>query len=71
MPKKKIYELCKINNADKYVNAYGGMALYDKDEFKKRNIELGFINSIPTPYTQVNSNEFIKKCLNDRYFNEL
>ncbi|MEY1230454.1 WbqC family protein [Proteus terrae] len=77
---EKIYELCKINNADKYVNAYGGMALYDKDEFKKRNIELGFINSIPTPYTQVNSNEFIKNasmidilmnCSKDEIINQL
>lgn len=59
---EKIYELCKINNADNYINAYGGMSLYDKDEFKKRNIELNFINSTPTPYTQVNSNEFIKNA---------
>lgn len=77
---EKIYELCKINNADKYVNAYGGMALYDKNEFKKRNIELGFINSIPTPYTQINSNEFIKNasmidilmnCSKDEIINQL
>ena len=77
---EKIYELCKVNNANKYVNAYGGMSLYDKDEFKKRNIELGFINSIPTPYTQINSSEFIKNasmidilmnCSKDEIINQL
>ncbi|WP_368882759.1 WbqC family protein [Proteus mirabilis] len=77
---EKIYDLCKITQADKYVNSCGGIELYDKDEFKKRNIKLNFINSIPTPYTQINSNEFIKNasmidilmnCNKDEIINQL
>lgn len=59
---EKIYELCRISNADKYVNAHGGMELYDRNEFTKKNIELGFINTIPMPYSQINSNNFIKNA---------
>ncbi|MBI6528375.1 WbqC family protein [Proteus vulgaris] len=59
---EKIYDLCKINNANIYINAHGGMELYDKNEFTKRNIELGFINPISTPYSQINSKEFIKNA---------
>lgn len=77
---EKIYDLCKIHKADNYVNASGGIELYDKNEFKKRNIKLNFINSIPTPYSQINSKEFIKNasmidilmnCNKDEIINQL
>lgn len=77
---EKIYNLCEIHNAKKYINAIGGMQLYNKDEFKKRNIELGFIESSITNYPQINSSTFIgnlsmidilMNCSKDEIINQL
>jgi len=54
----KVMQICNILKADKYLNAIGGQALYNKDDFKKQNIELHFLNSSSKPYTQFN-NEFV------------
>ncbi len=39
----RILEICKLCDADQYLNLPGGMHLYDKNEFTSRNIELKFI----------------------------
>jgi hypothetical protein len=53
----KVLSLCKKQNADTYINSIGGVELYDKETFKKNNIELNFIKSNPIQYKQFN-NEF-------------
>jgi hypothetical protein len=54
----KIIEICKKLEADTYVNAIGGAALYDKDVFIKGNLSLSFIKSNLINYPQF-KNEFI------------
>ena len=57
----KIIHICKLLNADTYINAIGGQKLYDKKVFNDSHIDLKFIKSNLTPYTQF-KNEFIP-CL--------
>ncbi|HIE4215328.1 TPA: WbqC family protein [Proteus mirabilis] len=59
---EKIYELCKINDAQEYINPIGGKSLYNKDEFKKRNIKLNFLEPVLSPYTQINSSNFVSNA---------
>lgn len=56
--KNKLFSFCKLYNAKKYVNTPGGKNLYNKDEFKKNNIELGFIETDNIIYTQFNNDKF-------------
>lgn len=56
--KDKVLALCKERKANVYINAIGGMELYNKEEFKNNGIELKFIKSNPIQYEQFN-NEFI------------
>ncbi len=48
----KIIEICKVTGADVYINPIGGISLYDKEEFKKHDIELHFLRSLPRKYRQ-------------------
>lgn len=45
-------DICKRVNADKYVNAIGGQSLYDKESFKREDIELEFLEVIDVEYKQ-------------------
>lgn len=54
----KILDICIKESADTYINPIGGVDLYDKDEFKKNNVELLFLKSNPIQYEQFN-NEFV------------
>lgn len=54
----KIIELCKKLKANNYINAVGGISLYDKDIFVKCDISLNFLKSNPIIYSQF-KNEFI------------
>jgi hypothetical protein len=54
----KVLAICKARKATKYINAIGGIELYNKEEFKKQDIELNFIKSSPINYKQFN-NEFV------------
>ena len=38
-------ELCKVLEADTYINPIGGRALYDRDHFAREGIELLFLSS--------------------------
>jgi len=52
---RKVYRViavCHMLKADRFVNAIGGQALYDKDEFKANGIELNFLRSKDEPYLQ-------------------
>lgn len=48
----KVLALCEALNASTYVNAIGGMALYAKEIFQERGIELKFIQSKLFEYPQ-------------------
>ncbi|MEW4925280.1 WbqC family protein [Algibacter sp. 2305UL17-15] len=54
----KVIAICEKLHADTYINAIGGMELYHKNDFKKKDIVLGFIKSDPISYTQFD-NDFI------------
>lgn len=54
----KVIAICKKRNATQYINAIGGVELYDKIDFQNNNIKLNFIKSDPIIYKQF-KNEFI------------
>lgn len=54
----KILNICKLLNANKYINAIGGADLYSKDDFNKVGIELSFLESEYVQYKQF-KNEFV------------
>ncbi|MEX9690608.1 WbqC family protein [Providencia sp. PROV254] len=58
--KNKLYSFCKLYNAQIYTNTPGGKSLYNKDEFKAKNIELNFIEMNDISYTQFNNDNFEK-----------
>lgn len=55
---KKVIEICKAVGATIYINAIGGVELYNKEEFKSNGISLNFIKSKEIHYKQFN-NEFV------------
>ena len=55
---ERIIDICKQEGAEIYYNAIGGKSLYNSDDFKKNNIELHFLNTLPERYPQYN-NEFV------------
>lgn len=54
----RVIKICVSRNATVYVNAIGGIELYDKSEFRENGIELYFLKSQISEYPQ-NSCEFI------------
>lgn len=54
----KVLDICKLLNANKYINAIGGADLYSKDDFNKVGIELSFLETKIEPYKQF-KNEFV------------
>ncbi|MGD0712126.1 MAG: WbqC family protein [Bacteroidales bacterium] len=55
---EKVLAICKLLDASKYYNAFGGQELYNIEDFADKNIELKFIKSQLVPYKQFN-NEFV------------
>ena len=55
---EKVMAICKARGADIYINPIGGLELYDKESFKKNNLELRFQKTNSINYAQFN-NEFI------------
>ena len=49
---ERIYDFCRRLNADTYLNAIGGTALYRGDEFARHGIRLRFLKGRQTPYPQ-------------------
>lgn len=54
----KIVEICRIMNASEYINAIGGLDLYENNIFLKNNVTLKFIKAKPVIYSQF-KNEFV------------
>lgn len=54
----KVLALCAAVGARAYLNSIGGQALYSREEFQARGIELKFIRSMPLEYAQF-GNEFV------------
>lgn len=48
----KILEICRILQADIYINAAGGKDLYQKEKFRSNGIELYFLNANVNSYDQ-------------------
>lgn len=51
----RILDICKIENADHYINPIGGMELYDRELFDENKIKLNFIQSSAISYRQFNN----------------
>jgi len=49
---QRLIKICEINGAKTYINLIGGTVLYNKDYFKKYNIELGFVKTNNIIYKQ-------------------
>jgi len=52
---ERLISNCKVFGATEYVNAIGGKALYNKEDFKKAGIDLFFLNPRPIEYKQFNN----------------
>ena len=48
----KVLAICKANAAETYINAIGGVELYDADAFRNQGIGLQFIKPRPFEYVQ-------------------
>lgn len=55
---EKVLALCLERGAQTYINAVGGLKLYDKEIFAAHGIELKFIKPKPFEYAQL-ENEFV------------
>jgi hypothetical protein len=55
---EKVIAICKERGAGTYINPIGGLELYDKEQFKKNNLELQFQKSNNINYKQFN-NKFV------------
>ena len=51
---EKVIDICKLLNADTYINSIGGLELYNKFDFEENNISLLFISSKNINYKQFN-----------------
>ena len=51
---ERVLEICDVLGAKQYINPIGGLDLYDRQSFMDRGIELKFIKSRLTPYSQGN-----------------
>lgn len=49
---EKLYAMCSLLEADKYCNMKSGNSLYDKGQFKAKNIELSFLEMADLTYPQ-------------------
>ena len=54
----KVIHICKLLEADEYINAIGGQELYKRDDFSKKDLGLRFLNTPLNEYKQFN-NTFI------------
>lgn len=57
----KVIHICKLLEADRYINAIGGQKLYSSQTFQQNNIKLSFLKMKDISYLQYN-NDFVP-CL--------
>lgn len=55
----KIIAICKLLNADKYINPKNGTELYERENFISNKIDLNFINMNELKYTQFKKDIFV------------
>ena len=48
----RIFDICRLFGSIEYINAIGGMELYDFEEFRENGIELAFLKSDEITYPQ-------------------
>jgi hypothetical protein len=48
----RVLALCRAQGADVYINAIGGMELYDRNVFRAKGLELRFLRTKPFEYAQ-------------------
>ena len=51
---ERILDICRQENATRYINPIGGIELYDKPSFAQAGIELNFIQAKRVDYPQLN-----------------
>ncbi|WP_139957474.1 WbqC family protein [Flavicella sediminum] len=51
---QRIFEICKTEGTNNYVNPIGGIDLYNKDEFSANDIQLDFVQTLEYKYKQFN-----------------
>ena len=56
---QRIIDICRQENATKYINPIGGQELYDKPSFTDQGMTLHFMQSKSLPYPQLKQSEFI------------
>jgi hypothetical protein len=61
---ERVIEICKNFSATTYINAIGGLELYDSKSFESSGIELKFLRSRVNEYKQF-GNEFVPNRCND------
>jgi len=68
----KVLALCEAVGASSYLNAFGGINLYEKEVFQRKDIDLRFIKSLQFEYPQL-GNSFIPwlSIIDVLMFNEL
>ena len=49
---ERIYDSCQRIGADTFINAIGGMAIYDQEDFARHGITLKFLKSGLPEYSQ-------------------
>jgi WbqC-like protein family len=54
----RVIDICKALKATQYINPIGGVELYDKEAFRRNNIELSFLKTGEIRYKQFD-NDFI------------
>lgn len=52
----KVIHIAHLLGATEYINAIGGQSLYSKEDFKKANIKLSFLNTNNIQYKQLKNN---------------
>lgn len=55
----RVIDICKLEDADTYINAIGGLELYNPLDFLNNGIELRFLKPTMVPYNQFKTDEFI------------
>lgn len=58
---KKVIEICKFFKSKVYINSSGGAKIYEKNNFKKFNINLKFLHSLEFKYKQYDNNFYVPK----------
>jgi hypothetical protein len=57
--KHRVIDICQMEKASIYINAYGGRELYDKEEFESDHINLQFIQPELKEYPQQKTDRFV------------